>query len=71
MNIGISQYTDKIKPLKRGVFTILICCYRKGGFGHLITFTIKALTNTDVPDRLAQFYTFCINSFEIKLPKGH
>ena len=28
------------------LFTLLICCSRKKGFGRLFTFTIKALTNT-------------------------
>ena len=37
------------------VFTILICCFRKMGSRHLITFTIKALSNTDVQVWLAHF----------------
>ena len=47
--------TDKPKALKRDCITILICCSRKMGFRQLFTFTIKALTYTDVPARLAHF----------------
>ena len=37
------------------LFEILICCTRKKGFGHLFTFTIKALTYTYVLAGLAHF----------------
>ena len=47
--------TDLPKVLKRDCNTILICCSRRKGFGHLFTFTIKALTCTNVPARLAHF----------------
>ena len=45
--------TDIPKALKRDCITILICCSRKKGFRHLLTFTLKALSYIDVPARLA------------------
>ena len=35
--------------------SVLICCSNKKGFRHLFIFTIKALTCTYVPPRLAHF----------------
>ena len=48
------------------VFTILICLFRKKGFGHLFIFVIKALTNTDVSILRIQH-----QPYEIDRPKGH
>ena len=44
--------------------------YRKKGFRHLFTFTIKYLTNTDVPAWLAHFLHSAL-IFELERPKGH
>ena len=52
------------------VLTILIYCSRKKGFGHLLTFTIKALTNTDAQANLL-ILLILHQSFEIEKLKGH
>ena len=45
--------TDKPKALKRDCIYIIDMLFQKKGFGNLLTFTIKALTYTDVPAQLA------------------
>ena len=47
--------TDQQKALKCDFIYNVICSSRKKGFRHLFIFTIKYLTNTDVPARLAHF----------------
>ena len=47
--------TDLPKALKRDSIYIIDLLFLKKGFRHLFTFTVKALTYTYVPSRLAHF----------------
>ena len=69
----LSSCIGQLKALKRGFIYNIIYMYssRKKSFRHLFIFTIKYLTNTDAPARLAHLFCVFRQYFEEERPKGN
>ena len=60
---------DQLEALKRDFIYNMIHSSKKE-FHAFIFFTIKYLTNTDVPARVAPFFLRSHQYFEVERPKG-